>query len=343
MSGPQRKILGLFCAGLLVLAALSSYYYWQFMSWADAPIGAESATPFQLHLLPGQSLSSLAAELDVRGFLAKSRWLVMLGKLTGAETRLQAGEYALNRQSSPRQVLEQLTQGQVITYAFRIQEGATVREMLQSLAADPRLKHELLATDAQALLTELDLQTDFAEGMFFPDTYQFRRGDSDRVLLMRAHEVMVREIDAAWRSRAVGLVLSQPAQLVILASIIEKETSLEADRAQISQVFHARLQARMLLQTDPTVIYALGQSFDGNLTRAHLRVDSPYNTYRVRGLPPTPIALPSVLSLHAAAQPATGDFLYFVARGDGSSQFSRTLAEHNQAVRRYQINVPRGS
>jgi len=312
------------------------------MSWADTPMETNSAS-FDLHLQSGQSLSSLARDLHNRGYLADERRLVLLGKLTGAETRLQAGEYALPGGISPRLLLEQLTQGQVITYGFRIAEGATVHDLLQRLAADTRIDHELSATDADALRVELGLQTDFAEGMFFPDTYQFRRGDSDRMLLMRAHELMLSELDVVWRGRADGLALTDPAQLVILASIIEKETGLEADRAQISQVFHARLQARMMLQTDPTVIYALGQAFDGNLTRAHLQIDSPFNTYRVRGLPPTPISLPSGLSLGAAAAPAPGDFLYFVAKGDGSSQFSRTLAEHNQAVRRYQLNVRRGS
>ncbi len=189
----------------------------------------------------------------------------------------------------------------------------------------------------------MELQWDFAEGMFFPDTYQFRRGDSDRSVLLRAHQAMLDQVESIWQGRALDLGLSTRHELVVLASIIEKETGAEADRAQISQVFHKRLQEGMRLQTDPTVIYALGEAFDGNLTRAHLKIDSPFNTYRVRGLPPTPIALPSAASLQAAAHPADGDFLYFVARGDGSSQFSRTLAEHNRAVRRYQLNADRGS
>jgi UPF0755 protein len=173
--------------------------------------------------------------------------------------------------------------------------------------------------------------------MFFPDTYQYRRGDLDRDLLLRAHDAMQRLLEESWRQRGENLQIETPEQAVILASIIEKESGLAADRGLISQVFHNRLAKRMMLQTDPTVIYALGAAFDGNLTRAHLKMDSPYNTYRRRGLPPTPIALPSAAALHAALHPLNGDFFYFVAKGDGTSQFSRTLAEHNRAVRKYQL------
>jgi UPF0755 protein len=234
-------------------------------------------------------------------------------------------------------MLEQLTGGAVVQHEFRIDEGITVAALLANLATETRLQQDILARDAQALHAELSLSVPFAEGMFFPDTYQFQLQDSARALLLRAHEAMLSKLDEAWQRRPQETQLRSREDLVILASIVEKETGLAADRGQISQVFHSRLAKRMLLQTDPTVIYALGREFDGNLTRAHLKIESPFNTYRVRGLPPTPIALPSAASLEAALMPAPGDFLYFVAKGDGASQFSRTLAEHNAAVRRYQL------
>ena len=323
--------------GLLLAGAACGLLYWHFLAWSDAPI--HSARETRLVISPGQTLSKVADALVENDYLSHKRRLVLLGRLTGADTRLQAGEYAFARDLTPRQLLSQLVDGKVITYDFRIIEGMTVSMLLAGLAENQYLQQQIESVDAESLQVELALSVPFAEGMFFPDTYQFVRGDSDRDLLQRAHSKMLASIAYAWGNRAPGLVLGTSDELVILASIIEKETGLEADRAQISQVFHSRLAKRMLLQTDPTVIYALRENFDGNLTRDHLKIDSPFNTYRVRGLPPTPIAIPSKASLIAAAHPAAGDYLYFVAKGDGGSQFSRTLAEHNKAVRRYQLGL----
>jgi UPF0755 protein len=336
VSKPGRTLLIWLSVSAVLLIAAATGVYWQFSNWSNTPISDRAL--FRLELNPGQSLAALAHDLQDAQYLLERRRFVLLGRLTGAERRLQAGEYDLAPTTTPRLLLEQLSTGAVVTYDFRIEEGSTVSSLLLALAADETLQHELLATDVEGLHAELGLQSDFAEGMFFPDTYQFRRGDSDRELLLRAHRALLTEAESVWLTRAVGSSLGTPAELVILASIIEKETGLETDRTQISQVFHKRLQERMLLQTDPTVIYALGASFDGNLTRAHLKMNSVFNTYRVRGLPPTPIALPSRASLHAAAHPAEGDYLYFVAKGNGASKFSRTLAEHNSAVRKYQLN-----
>ena len=341
MSMPGRTTLFWLGAGAIALTVVFSGLYWQFLNWSNTPISDRAAFHFELE--PGQSLAALAIDLQSSQYLHDRRRFVLLARLTGADRRLQAGEYELGPTTTPRQLLEVLSRGEVVTYDFRIEEGSTVATLLLALAADDRLHHELTATDVEGLHAELELQTEFAEGSFFPDTYQFRRGDSDRRLLQRAHKAMLQVSEEIWRGRVVGSPLAALADLIILASIIEKETGMEADRTQISQVFHKRLQERMLLQTDPTVIYALGASFDGNLTRAHLKMTSPFNTYRVRGLPPTPIALPSRASLLAAAHPAAGEYLYFVAKGDGASQFSRTLAEHNRAVRRYQLNGGRSS
>lgn len=331
----MRTALTWAIAAVALTLAAAGGWYWHFSSWAERPVAAN--TELRIDLAPGQSLSSLADQLKAQEYIVERRYLMLLGRLTSADTRLQAGEYLLAANASPREVLTQLTRGEVITYDFRIEEGVTIAVVLAALKQAPKLEHKIQAADAAALHAELNLDTAFAEGMFFPDTYQYRKGDSDRGLLLRAHTAMQAKAAEAWQARRGDVHINSPTELVILASIIEKETGLESDRGQISQVFHKRLAERMLLQTDPTVIYALGKAFDGNLTRAHLRIESPFNTYRTRGLPPTPIALPSAASLLAAAQPAEGDYLYFVAKGNGASQFSRTLEEHNAAVRRYQL------
>lgn len=340
MSGKLRRVLLAVAVLITITGAGIGVLYWQFLGWSNAAL---STTPLHLILEPGQSLGSLATQLQDDEVISERRRLLLLGRLTGADTQLQAGEYLIPAGSSPRQMLALLVSGDVVIHEFRIEEGVSVDAMLVDIAQETRLRQDVTATDVAALGVELELQTPFAEGMFFPDTYQFHLDDSARALLLRAHQAMLEKLKAIWQSRPENSRLRGWEDVVILASIIEKETGLAVDREKISQVFHNRLAKRMLLQTDPTVIYALGRSFDGNLTRAHLQIDSPFNTYRYRGLPPTPIALPSEASLRAAVHPATGDYLYFVAKGDGASHFSRTLAEHNAAVRRYQLGKTRHS
>jgi peptidoglycan lytic transglycosylase G len=328
-----RKLILIAALGALSALVLLALAYWQLMSWADRPM---SNTPLQFVLKPGQNLSELAQDLSVQGFEDRYQ-LVLYARITGADTSIQAGEYLVEAGLSPRQMLEKLRTGDVIIYDFRLEEGSTIASVLRRIHQNSYMLVDITATDAQSLHHELGLEVPFAEGMFFPDTYHFHRGDSARALLLRAHYTMLDRLQTVWDAAADHGALDNPLQALILASIIEKETGQASDRAQISQVFHKRLGKRMLLQTDPTVIYALGEAFDGNLTRAHLKIDSPFNTYKYRGLPPTPIALPSAASLEAAVSPAEGDYLYFVAKGNGASQFSRTLAEHNRAVRKYQL------
>lgn len=325
-------------AGVVAVAMLCvSLSYWYFWRWAQTPI--EAPEDLVINFTAGESLGTLAEELATNHYLSDAWRLVLLGRLAGADTRLQAGEYSFSKSATPRELLAKLTSGDVLRYAFRIQEGITVRQMLLELRAQPALVQTLAATDPQALADELSLEWASAEGLFLPDTYQYTRGHSDVQLLRRAFAALDKELQENWHTRGAVEELKNPYELLVLASIIEKETGRAADRAQISQVFHKRLTDNMRLQTDPTVIYALGQAFDGDLTRAHLSTESPYNTYRYRGLPPSPIALVSVASLYAAAHPAPGDYVYFVAKGDGASQFSRTLAEHNKAVRKYQLGL----
>lgn len=210
-------------------------------------------------------------------------------------------------------------------------------QSVSALGLNDKLAHTLSGVDVETLLGALGLPGGHAEGLFFPDTYRFVRGDSDADILRRAYAKMQSELEAAWASRDLSVPYKTPYEALIAASLIEKETGRDEDREHISQVFATRLLEGMKLQTDPTVIYGLGDEFDGNLTRRHLRTDTPYNTYERRGLPPTPIALPGRKSIVAALHPGPGNFLYFVSRGDGTSQFSTSLAEHRAAVRKYQL------
>ncbi|XOV81608.1 MAG: endolytic transglycosylase MltG [bacterium] len=345
---PRKWLIGaavLLVAACLVAALLSM----QFLRWADSPLQADA--DLVINFAAGESLATLAEELVDAQYLHSARRFVLLGRLTGADTRLQAGEYLFNQSATPRQLLNKLTQGEVIRHAFRIEEGITVQQLLAQLRKQPALQQTLQAHDARSLaaalgLTELihegsaSVEGHYsAEGLFFPDTYQFTRGHTDVQLLQRAAAALEATLQDIWQNRSERSVLKNQYELLILASIIEKETGRAEDRQQISQVFHKRLADNMRLQTDPTVIYALGEDFDGDLIRDHLQVESPFNTYRNRGLPPTPIATVSEASLYAAAHPAPGDYVYFVAKGDGASQFSRTLAEHNKAVRKYQLGL----
>ena len=328
----------------LIVVALLLLGHLTFQAWADRSLDHSAAV---VEIKSGASLSSITQQLVELEVVRDPRLFRFLASWDSLDTRLKAGEYELSNPISPRQLLEKISSGQVMLHPVRVREGITALKMLQDLKENPHLTHTLADfTSYQQVHDELSealgISVKSAEGYFFPDTYYVRRGLKDVDLLRRAHKVMQSKIAEVWAmqstsSNARVLSISSAEQLLVLASIIEKETGLDADRAQISQVFHKRLNRNMRLQTDPTVIYAVGESFDGDIRRKDLRIDSPYNTYRYKGLPPTPIALSSLQSLRAAVQPAEGDFLYFVARGDGSSQFSATLAQHNAAVRRYQL------
>jgi UPF0755 protein len=330
--------------GVCLIVALVVTAYVCFQSWADGEL-AHSAQVMEIE--PGASLGSIAQQLVELGVVSQPKLFKFLASVESLDTQLKAGEYALKTPISPRQLLEKFSSGEVLLHPVRLREGITGLVMLQELKEIPHLQHTLgdFTSNNQVhaeLAPKLGLSSASAEGYFFPDTYFVRRGLKDVDLLRRAHQVMQSKIAQVWAMRSASsnsqrFSITSAEQLLILASIIEKETGIDADRAQISQVFHKRLKRNMRLQTDPTVIYAAGESFDGDIRYKDLRLDSPYNTYRYKGLPPTPIALSSYRSLLAAVQPAEGEFLYFVARGDGSSQFSETLAQHNAAVRRYQL------
>ena len=325
-------------AALVVALTMGAGLLW-FAHWRSAPIAFSAETTYDL--APGTATQRVIDQLERQLQPSSSCFSLcfrLLIEMERAGARLQSGEYLVQEGITPDELLAQLTAGDVITYMVRIPEGITVRELLLKLRAETNLMPLEEHIDDRNLATALGLQSSFAEGYFLPDTYQFKKGDLAADVLRRAHRAMVEEINLVWASRG-EVEVDSPEELLILASIIEKETGDPADRGLISQVFHRRLALDMRLQTDPTVIFALGATFDGNIRRADLRIDSPYNTYRVKGLPPTPIALPSKAALRAAAHPDDGEYLYFVARGDGTSQFSKTLDEHNQAVRRYQLQA----
>jgi UPF0755 protein len=293
---------------------------------------AEGAT---FEVIGGTPLARLAADLAEQNLLEHPRFLTAYARVTGDATRIQAGEYRIPAGTTPLEMLDMLVKGNVVLYQLTVVEGWRFADLLTVVRAHPAVL--TLDMDGADIMAELGSPGVPPEGQFLPDTYVFPKGTTDLQVLRLAHEALVKRLAAAWGGRSPDTVLSTPYEALILASIIEKETALPSERRVISGVFQARLQRGMRLQTDPTVIYGLGDAFDGNLRRRDLARDTPYNTYTRRGLPPTPIALPGVASLEAAVNPERTGALYFVATGepDGSHRFSATVEEHNDAVRRY--------
>ncbi len=286
---------------------------------------------------PGDSLRAVARRLHREGLVPYPNMLIVYARVTGTDLQIKPGEYRLPPAITAQGLLDLLVSGKVIQYKVTFPEGINLQQALALLASQGQLVLSLAGRDDPRLQELVEPYT-HPEGLFFPDTYLFPRDTTDLQLLQRAHEKMVAVLEQEWLEREADLPYSTPYEALIMASIIERETSLPEEREQIAGVFVRRLQAGMRLQTDPTVIYGAGEEFDGNLRREHLEDDSnAYNTYRRDGLPPTPIALPGQASIRAALHPAPGRELYFVARGDGGHQFSATLAEHEAAVRKYQL------
>jgi UPF0755 protein len=330
-----RRVLAL----AVVLAAFAGVAGAVFVRhWLGTPL-AIGSEPVTVEVAPGQTLTAVARELEARGVLTHPRLLALYGRYTGADARMRAGEYSLAPGTSPRTLLQTFTSGALVQHSVTIVEGWTFRELRKALADEPTLEHTVTGLADAEVMTRLGEEGRHPEGLFFPDTYLFGKGTRDIELLRHARERMRKELDRAWASRHQNLPLQDAYQALILASIVERETGLADERARIAGVFVERLRRGMRLQTDPTVIYGLGQKFDGNLRRADLERDGPYNTYTRTGLPPTPIALPGAAALRAAVQPDERGELYFVAsgRGDGAHVFSRTLAEHEAAVRQYLV------
>ena len=285
----------------------------------------------------GESLRSVTTRLHERGVVPYPRLLLLYGRYSGLDTKIKQGEYLLPQYLDIKSLLLLLSEGKVIQYQVTLPEGITLGRALSLLAAEAGLEHVMDGVQDARLLT-LTAAHSNPEGLFFPDSYHYERGISDWQILQRSHQRMQAVLAQEWAGRADNLPYKTAYEALIMASIIERETGLAEERAEISGVFVRRLQKRMRLQTDPTVIYGMGEGFDGNLRRADLKDDSnPYNTYRHHGLPPSPIALAGREAIHAALNPAEGDTLYFVARGDGGHVFSATLEAHQKAVRKYQL------
>jgi UPF0755 protein len=324
-------LLGLLLLALIV-AGGTAWWAWQQL---DAPGPSPEAVIVEIPA--GMALSRVAARLEAEGVLRHGKLFEWYVRGSGHAGSVRAGEYRFPAGSTPRQVMAQLVSGQVVLHSLTIVEGWTFRQMRMAIAAHPAIRIILDELSDEEIMARLGREGARPEGWFLPETYRFPRGTTDFELMRMAHEAMARELEAAWAVRRENLPLETPYEALILASIIEKETGLPEERAEIAGVFVRRLERGMRLQTDPTVIYGLGPEFTGRLRTVHLQTDTPYNTYTRRGLPPTPIALPGRESLAAAVQPLEGKTLYFVATGrpDGSHYFSATLEEHNRAVQRY--------
>jgi len=332
-------------AALVILLTAGAWFAWrqQERNWLEQPM--ESLRETVVFDVPeGASLSAVAASLDQQGLLAHAGAWVRHARREGLATRIQAGEYELQPGTTPAGLLEQFVAGRVRLYVITIPEGWTFRQALAAIQSHPAVRTELAGVAAAELMKRLGLGERHPEGLFFPDTYHFPRGTSDGTILLQAHARMENALATAWANRDARLPLESPYQVLILASLIEKETGAPDERGLISGVFVNRLRKGMRLQTDPTVIYGMGEAFDGNLRRRDLLADTPYNTYTRAGLPPTPIALPGRDALEAAVRPARTDALYFVATGlgDGRHFFAKSLVAHNANVQRHLANLRGG-
>ena len=326
-----RKLLLMLLAAAVLAGAVLAGTWW----WLQRPLPLASNT-VELSIEPGMSPRDVAAAWVRAGVMAPDWALYQWFRASGQARRIRAGSYELEPGVTPRSLLAKMVQGDEAFERVRLIEGWTLRQWRAELARMPHLKQASAGMDEAQLMASLGRSGQAAEGRFFPDTYLFSRGVSDLTVHRRALQAMDRHLASAWNARQPDLPLASPEQALVLASIVEKETGRGADRGQIAGVFINRLRLGMPLQTDPTVIYGLGEAFDGNLRKRDLLADTPYNTYTRRGLPPTPIATPGLASLKAALQPEATRALYFVARGDGSSVFSDDLAAHNRAVNQYQ-------
>jgi UPF0755 protein len=318
---------------VLALALAAAAYFWV---QGPMPLRGPAVTPVDLSIEPGTSAKAIAQAVADAGVDTSPTLLYAWFRLSGQSRQMRAGSYEIAPGTSPKRLLSMLVRGEESLRTVTIVEGWNWRQVRQALAKAEHLKPDSRALSDQALMSQLGRPGVAPEGRFYPDTYSYAKGASDLAVLQRAMKAMDKQLQHAWDARQPGAALQSPEQALILASIVEKETGKAQDRAQISGVFNNRLRIGMRLQTDPTVIYGLGEAFEGDLRRVHLTTDNPWNTYTRGGLPPTPIAMPGKAALLAAVQPAKTPALYFVAKGDGSSHFSATLDEHNRAVNRYQ-------
>ena len=328
-----RLFLALAFLGLLAAAGYAAWY-------VTTPVHV-AAFPAQFEVPAGSGLRAAVRRMEQAGIEVRPALFELMARALGREPEIRAGFYEVPAPATPLQLLDKLARGEVMQAALQVIEGSTFGQLRAVFDASPVLRHETAGLSDAELLLRVGASEKHPEGLFFPDTYVFDRGSSDLAVLRRAYRLMQERLAQEWAQRAANVPYRTPYEALVMASIVEKETGRAEERDRIAGVLVNRLRVRMALQADPTVIYGLGKSFDGNLKKVHLKTDGPYNTYMRRGLPPTPIALPGQASLRAALRPAQIDAFYYVSRGDGTSQFSRTLREHNRAVSQYQLKPRR--
>jgi len=317
-----------------LLALALGFCVW--MAWfARSPV-ALAAPTVEFSIREGSTLRNATRQIVDAGIVMPAWQFNLLARTAASATGIKAGSYRVAAGVTPWQILRKIVLGDVVQSEILLLEGWTFRQMRNALKTHPDLKHQSDELLEEEIMSKLGSPGVAPEGMFFPDTYVFGKGENDMAILASAHRAMQKQLQSAWAQRATDLPLADPYAALILASIVEKETGRESDRTTIAAVFINRLRLRMKLQTDPTVIYGMGEQFDGNLRKKDLVTDTPFNTYTRIGLPPHPIAMPGLASIAAVMNPAPTDALYFVSRGDGTSEFSRTIGEHNRAVAKYQ-------
>lgn len=322
-----------FFIGILVLALLSASltYY-----WAHRPIIVPGHASIEFSINPNSSVLSSMQQVADAGVPVFPVLLAGLAGLSGKAHRLKAGSYELKPGTTPLELIDQLVRGEFAQESLSIIEGWTFRQMRQAVAAHPALKHDTVSLSDKELMVKIGSEYALPEGLFFPDTYLFAKGASDLQIYRQAHALLLKSLDEAWKKRDSSVPYKTPYEALVMASIVEKETGQKSERRMIAGVFMNRLKRGMLLQTDPSVIYGMREKFNGNIRKKDLETDTPYNTYTRLGLPPTPIALAGAESVAAVMNPAKTESLYFVARGNGTSQFSTNLTDHNRAVNKYQ-------
>ncbi|WP_428033835.1 endolytic transglycosylase MltG [Amphritea sp.] len=331
----MRKVVVSFVITLVVVIAIAYGGWRSLQSYLDTPLNLSQSRTIMVE--QGSSFGRVAGQLAAEGVMEKPDWFAFFIRLKKVGHLLKAGEYEIVPGTTPRTLLVQLVEGKIVAYKFTIIEGSTFNQLRDSLKANLQIKQTLDNKSDAELMAALGLADTHPEGMFLADTYQFHRGMSDLDLLKRANALLQSELDKAWQNKADNLPYQSAYDALIMASIVEKETALSSERPTIAGVFVQRLKKGMKLQTDPTVIYGMGARYKGNITRADLRRPTPYNTYTISGLPPTPIAMVGREAIQAALHPESNKWLYFVAKGNGSHQFSATLEEHNKAVKTYQL------
>jgi len=321
---------------ILFGSILTGYYWWDYKTYLQSPL-LTNGTSRTIYVEQGTNLTRLLHKLESKKIIEKPNYLLWHARIFANPNKLHIGEYQVTNDDTPVSLLDKLLSGKVKLNSITLIEGWSFSQFMSVINKATTIQHHLKELTDEQIMAKLGYDGVHPEGQFMPDTYRYPTGESDIVVLKQAYNAMQKYLLNKWPDRDVGLPFKSPYEALILASIVEKETGKASERKQIAGVFVKRLQVRMRLQTDPTIIYGMGDRFKGNIKRKDLKRDSPYNTYKYYGLPPTPIAMPSREAIDAVLQPTTGDALYFVSKGDGSHYFSSTLKEHNNAVIKYQL------